>query len=64
MMYEPSRLYCKGQNDRWGRTNSLDRLSSEKKKKRKDHASWRHFDEKPSIIPGCPVATSVSANIE
>ena len=27
---------------------------SEKKKRRKDYAFWRRFDEKPSIIPGCP----------
>ena len=26
----------------------------EKKKKRKDYAFWRQFNEKPSIIPGCP----------
>jgi len=25
-----------------------------KEKKRKDYAFWRQFDEKPSIIPGCP----------
>ena len=25
------------------------------KRKRKDHAFQRQFDEKPSIIPGCPV---------
>ncbi len=25
-----------------------------KEKKRKDHAFWRQFHEKPSIIPGCP----------
>ena len=24
--------------------------------KRKDYAVWRQFDEKPSIIPGCPGA--------
>jgi len=23
-------------------------------KKRKDYAFWRQFNEKPSIIPGCP----------
>ncbi len=27
---------------------------SEKKKKRKDYAFRRQFNEKPSIIPGCP----------
>ena len=26
-----------------------------KGKRRKDFAFWRQFDEKPSIIPGCPV---------
>ena len=26
----------------------------EKEKKRKDYACRRQFDEKPSIIPGCP----------
>ena len=26
----------------------------EKKNKRKDYAFRRHFNEKPSIIPGCP----------
>ena len=25
-----------------------------KEKKRKDYAFWRQFNEKPSIIPGCP----------
>ena len=25
-----------------------------KKKKRKDYAFWRQFNEKPSVIPGCP----------
>ncbi len=25
-------------------------------KKRKDHTFWRWFDEKPSIVPGCPVS--------
>jgi len=24
------------------------------KKKRKDYAFWHQFNEKPSIIPGCP----------
>ena len=28
-----------------------------KEKKRKDYAFRRQFDEKPSIIPGCPDAT-------
>ena len=23
-------------------------------KKRKDYAFWRQFNEKPSVIPGCP----------
>ncbi len=23
-------------------------------KKRKDYAFWRQFNEKPSIVPGCP----------
>jgi len=27
---------------------------SEKKKKRKDYAFRRQFNEKPSITPGCP----------
>ena len=26
----------------------------EKEKKRKDYAFWRQFNEKPSIVPGCP----------
>ena len=30
-----------------------------KEKKRKDHAFWRQFNEKPSIIPGCPEACSM-----
>ena len=25
-----------------------------KKKKRKDYAFWRQFEEKPSVTPGCP----------
>ncbi len=25
-----------------------------KEKKRKDYTFWRQFNEKPSIIPGCP----------
>jgi len=25
-----------------------------KEKKRTDYAFWRQFNEKPSIIPGCP----------
>ena len=29
----------------------------EKKKKRKDYAFRRYFNEKPSIIPGCPGST-------
>ena len=27
---------------------------SEKEKKTKDYAFWRQFNEKPSIVPGCP----------
>jgi len=27
---------------------------SRKRKKRKDYAFWRQFNEKPSMIPGCP----------
>ena len=27
----------------------------EKQKKKEDYAFWRQFDEKPSVIPGCPV---------
>jgi len=26
-----------------------------KEKKRQDYTFWRQFNEKPSIIPGCPV---------
>ena len=63
MMYEPSRLYCTGQIDQLGCTNSLDRLSPEQKEKKKDHASWRQFNEKPSIMLGCPVATGVSTDV-
>jgi len=29
-------------------------------KKRKDYAFWRQFNEKPSIIPGCPGATALN----
>jgi len=29
-------------------------LSYWKEKKRKDYAFWRQFNQKPSIIPGCP----------
>jgi len=25
-----------------------------KEKKRKEYAFWRQFNEKPSVIPGCP----------
>jgi len=35
--------------------HSWDKTTAEKKKKkRKDYAFWRQFNEKPSIIPGCP----------
>ena len=27
-----------------------------KEKKRKEYAFWRQFNEKPSVIPGCPEA--------
>ncbi len=29
-------------------------MNKHRKKKRKDYASRRQFDEKPNIIPGCP----------
>ena len=36
----------------------LDKKEKKEKKKpektRKDYTFWRHFNEKPSIIPGCP----------
>ena len=31
-----------------------------KEKKRKDYTFWHQFDEKPSIIPGCPGAMIVT----
>ncbi len=35
---------------------SLTACTLRKEKKRKDYAFWRQFNEKPSIIPGCPDA--------
>jgi len=32
----------------------MDIQSARKETKREDYAFWRQFDEKPSIIPGCP----------
>jgi len=29
-------------------------LIEKKRKEKKDYAFWRLFNEKPSIIPGCP----------
>jgi hypothetical protein len=34
--------------------SSLDRRLPSKEKKRKDYTFRRQFNEKPSIIPGCP----------
>ncbi len=39
------------QNDDTG-SKRTDRKREEKK--RPDYAFWRQFNEKPSIIPGCP----------
>ncbi len=34
-------------------------------KKRKDYAFWRQFNEKPSVIPGCPdLLFYMSASVE
>ena len=36
--------------------------ANRKEKKRKDYAFWRQFNEKPSIIPGCPECTPISVS--
>jgi len=43
-----------------GSSQSLQQSFFRQEKKRKDYTFWRQFNEKPSIMPGCPGRTSFS----
>ena len=50
-------LMTANRTSRWRRKKRKEKKRKEKKrkeKKRKDYAFRRQFNEKPSIIPGCP----------
>ncbi len=40
--------------ERLATTTKKEKKKKKKKRERKEYAFWRQFNEKPSIIPGCP----------
>ncbi len=53
-MYHAASEYDAIQMRLWKRKEKKRKEKKRKEKKRKDYASRRQFNEKPSIIPGCP----------
>ena len=46
------------------RSKNVASLKVSAKKKRKDYAFWRQFNEKPSVTPGCPGKVSATFYLE